>query len=374
MKNRLVMHYHLKGKMIYLRLTVNGERTECTTNRRINPDSWNKITEKVKGDDETNSYLLGFSAKVQRIFNKLDSDERLSVSQITDELKGSGLNKMTILEAYQYHIDTISKLKDISFAPATIDKYGYTFNSLKRFVGSRNIKLSDLNIKFIQEYYSFLLTKGGLSPNSASKYIKNLKRVISISITNRWINQDPFRGFTCSYVNPVRNFLSQEEIDNIYNKVFSIDRLSRVRDLFIFQCYTGLAYCDMELLIPENIEIGIDNRPWIVIYRHKTKTRSAIPLLPRARAILQKYNNKLPVTSNQKMNAYLKEISDLCNISKPLTTHLGRHTFASSICLSNNIPIESISKMLGHTKISTTQIYAKVTDQKVSRDMERLFN
>jgi site-specific recombinase XerD len=219
--------------------------------------------------------------------------------------------------------------------------------------------------------------------NSAVKNIKNLFRIINISISNGWITTNPFKGFRCNFVYPNRPYLTEEEIDALYVKDFTINRLARVRDVFIFQIYTGLSYCDMAELTEDNIEIGIDGKRWIVIHRKKTGTRSSIPILPRAQEVLDKYKNDqyciserklLPVYTNQRMNGYIKEIADICGIRKILTTHLARHTFATTVTLSNGVPIETVSKMLGHSDLKTTQIYAKVVDRKISDDMQHLID
>jgi site-specific recombinase XerD len=378
MKNKIVTLLYLKKNIIYLRLTVNGERAEISTNRKTTASEWNPLTQRVKGKCDQaqtiNSALVSLLDKANRIFFNMESnDEAVTVKALIDALKGANESKVTLLQAYQYHIDNITKLQGISFAEATVKKYGYSLACLKKYLDGNDPRLSDLTYKFVESYHTYLRTKkDSLKNNSASNNIKHLFRIINVAIINKWIVQNPFKGFVCTYVNPVRHFLTDTEIDTIYNKHFSIERLERVKDAFVFQIYTGLAFADMESLTPDNIEVK-NGKQWIVIHRKKTGGRSAIPLLPRAKAILNKYNGKLPVSSNQKMNAYLKEIGDLCGINKNLTTHLGRHTFATSICLNNGVPIESISKMLGHTKITITQIYAKVTDEKVSKDMERLF-
>jgi site-specific recombinase XerD len=208
-----------------------------------------------------------------------------------------------------------------------------------------------------------------LQPNSAYRNIKHLYRVIKVAILNKWLSSNPFKDFPCRYKNPIRPYLTESEISKLYSQVFATDRLSKVRDLFLFQVYTGLSYSDMVALTTDNIEVGIDGKKWIIIYRTKTDTRCAIPLLPIALEILTKYNYKVPIICNQDMNRYLKEIASNCNITKTLTTHVGRHTFATTICLGHGIPIETVSKLLGHTSLVTTQIYAKITDRKTANDM-----
>jgi site-specific recombinase XerD len=183
-------------------------------------------------------------------------------------------------------------------------------------------------------------------------------------------------------MNPMREVLTKEELHDVESKEIDIERLAEVRDIFLFCCYTGLAFIDVFQLTVNDITLGIDGKKWIYTNRQKTGNQSNVPLLPQALRILEKYNDHpvreitgklFPVKSNQKMNAYLKEIGTICNLQKKLTMHLARHTFATTVTLSNGVPIETVSKMLGHNKLATTQIYAKVLEHKVSQDMNVLF-
>jgi site-specific recombinase XerD len=197
-------------------------------------------------------------------------------------------------------------------------------------------------------------------------------------MANGWLNKDPFSNYKAKVKDVVRVYLTEEEIQTIINKDFKIERVAMVRDIFVFSCFTGLAYIDVKQLTKNNISLGIDGDKWIFKNRQKTDTTSKIPLLPMAQEIINKYENHpvcinedrlLPILSNQKMNAYLKEIADLCEINKDLTFHIARHTFATTITLSNGVPLETVSKMLGHTSLKTTQHYAKILDKKISEDM-----
>lgn len=400
MKNRIVKHFYVKESKndrkgeapIFLRITINGERAEISANRRINPENWDKSLERASGRSEPariiNTALENLASKVEKYFSNLDvKDDMISVHQIIAELRGNGLNQMTLVKAYEYHIKKLKELEGKDYAITTINKYGYSLNHLKRFLlknlNKTDIRLCELNNKFIENYHAYLRTTEKLMHNSAVKSISHLKRIVNISLANSWIQKNPFTGFSCSYINPSRNYLTEEEIDTLYKKKFTINRLAVVRDLFIFQIYTGLSYIDMVELTEDNMEIGIDGKRWIVINRKKTRIRSSIPILPRAQEILDKYKTDpiciaeskiLPIYCNQRMNSYLKEIADLCEIKKPLTTHIARHTFATTITLSNGVPIETVSKMLGHTDLKTTQIYSKVVDRKIADDMRKLLN
>jgi site-specific recombinase XerD len=213
------------------------------------------------------------------------------------------------------------------------------------------------------------------------KHIVRIKKIVSMALKNDWLDKDPFINYRASYEEVNRGYLTREELEILEQKEFTIPRLAKVRDVFIFCCYTGLGYADVEKLTPHDITTGIDGEKWIITFRKKTNHRSPVPLLPKAIEIIDKYKDYpenaakgklLPMGSNQRMNGYLKEIADICGISKNLTTHLARHTFATTVTLANGVPIETVSKMLGHSSIKTTQIYSKVVDSKISDDMSLL--
>lgn len=213
--------------------------------------------------------------------------------------------------------------------------------------------------------------------NTVAKNVKNLKHIITYGIELDWLNKNPFTGFKCAYEETTQAILTNEELQRIENKTFELPRLELVRNLFLFQCYTGLSYVDMAKLTHQNIIKGNDTYDWLVLSRTKSKIPVRIPLLNNAKRIIFLYNEALlsesitllPMYANQKMNSYLKEIADLCSIRKNLTSHVGRRTFATTVLLSNGIPIETVSKLLGHTNLRATQVYAKVVDSKISKEM-----
>jgi site-specific recombinase XerD len=250
-------------------------------------------------------------------------------------------------------------------------------NYIKKEFKTSDIPVEEVDHKFISGFEYYLKTERKCGHNSAIKYITNFKKIIRIAFANEWIKKDPFSNWKGTLKIVDREFLSKEEIQLMIEKDLDNIRLDLVKDIFIFCCYTGLSYADVKKLSENDVVIGIDGNRWIKTNRTKTKVRSSIPILPTAEAIIEKYvehpdvNTKrlLPVLSNQKMNAYLKEIADLCGIHKNLTFHLARHTFATTVTLSNGVPIESVSKILGHKNLHTTQHYAKILDRKVSDDM-----
>ncbi|MFC3336158.1 site-specific integrase [Flavobacterium palustre] len=273
----------------------------------------------------------------------------------------------------------------MEYAPGTLERYEtslkHTQNFLKWKYSISDISIEKIDHAFITEYEFYLRSERKCANNTAVKYIKNFHKIINQCLANGWLDKDPFVNYKAKVKEVIREFLTEKEIETIMNKEFVSERLELVRDIFIFSCFTGLAYIDVKQLTLNNISLGIDGDKWIYKNRQKTDTTSKIPLLPTAQLILDKYENHpvcknekrlLPILSNQKMNAYLKEIADVCGIKKDLTFHIARHTFATTVTLSNGVPIETVSKMLGHTNLKTTQHYAKILDKKISEDMQFL--
>lgn len=375
---------------IFLRVTVNGQRAEISTNKFVQPENWDKSSDRARGNSEEartiNTSLIGLKAKADKCFLRLDTtDDKISVRNVINELTGKSKQHFTLLEAYNSNIERMKKLKGIEYTGSTIQRHCSALESLKHFLNEAyrvdDIRLSDLNLRFADAYVTYLKTTKEMQHNTVVRNYKCLRRVINTAIMNSWIQEDPFKGFSCNFKETYRGYLTQEEIETIYNKSLANQKLIRVRDCFIFQVYTGLAHADLMNLSTENIQRGIDGSKWVTLNRKKTGTRSSIPLLPRAQEILDKYTEDpsciakgklLPVCSNQKMNDYLKEIAEECKLTKVLTTHLARHTFATTITLSAGVPIETVSKMLGHSDLKTTQIYSKVVDRKVAEDMAHL--
>lgn len=217
-----------------------------------------------------------------------------------------------------------------------------------------------------------------LGNNGVMKHMERFRKMINVALKNEWMEKDPFKAYKLKFIKFERGYLTEEELQKLESKEFNIERLQIVKDLFIFSRYTGLAYIDKVTLTPAQVIKGIDSENWIITQRTKTKTPVKVTLLPKASKIIDRYQDHpkciaegtlLPCLSNQKLNGYLKEMADICDIRKNLTFHLARHTFATTVTLSNGVPIESVSKMLGHSRITTTQVYAKVIERKLSEDM-----
>jgi len=290
-----------------------------------------------------------------------------------------------LIPIYEDHNNRIESLLGNGYAFGTLERFKISLKHLEEFLvwklGVKDIAIDRVDFALITDFEFYLRSVKNCSNNTAVKYVRNFRKIIKICLSNDWLEKDPFVKYDGKMKEVETEFLTEEEIQSIYNKVFKTQRLELVRDIFIFCCFTGLAYVDVKGLKHDHIGIGIDGQKWIFKNRQKTDTKSKIPLLPIAEEIIKKYANNpkclneesvLPVLSNQKMNGYLKEIGDLCEITKEITFHMARHTFATSVTLSNGVPIESVSKMLGHKNIQTTQHYARVLDKKVSEDMHML--
>lgn len=391
-----ILFWIYKSKMnngkapIYCRITIDGERLQFATQRTIEPSKWVSAAGIVKGNSEEarsiNAYLDLISVELNKHYNiLLSTSQTISVHTLRNSYLGIKEKQKGLIEIFKYHNDQMKELIGLDVVKSTHTKFETVLSKLESFLKENfkrsEILLKELDHKFISDFEYFLKTHEKIGHNTSMKYIRNLKKVMNMAISNDWINKNPFGNFKCSNKKVIREILTPEELNNLSQKEFTIERLIEVRDIFLFCCYTGYAFVDVEKLTKNDVVIGIDGGKWIYTNRQKTGTSSNVPLLPPAVEILEKYadhpycENKgklLPVKSNQKMNAYLKEVADLCEINKPLTMHIARHTFATTVTLSNGVPIETVSKLLGHTKLATTQIYAQVLENKVSEDMSKL--
>lgn len=375
---------------IYLRITVNGKRAEISTNRKVEVSKWDSDTQRAKGRSESarilNDYLDSLQNQINRDFNSFnEKGEEITATRLKDSLMGKDVKKYYLVQVFEMNNALIKQEEGQKYTRSTIDQYKTTLERLKLFINqdyaSTDIVLSKLDLLFIRRFEIYLKTNYNIVHNTVMKHLKQLKKVIHFAMLMGYIERDPFLQHKTASKEVIRGHLSSDELSRIENHVFRIKRLELVRDVFIFVCYTGLAYSDLKLLTRESVTKGIDGKSWIIYYREKTGIRASIPLLSQALAIIEKYsedpecitgNKLLPIKSNQKLNSYLSEIAELCEINKHITMHLGRHTFATTVTLTNGVPIETVSKMLGHTSLKTTQIYSKVIDTKISKDMEQL--
>lgn len=377
---------------VYLRITIDGQRIEVSSKRSVDPDKWNTAGQKLNGNTEDvkaiNAYLKTLEHEVYEVHRGM-IEKKLPLTAIN--LKNLLFNKGTVsgkkmfVPVFEEHNSQIKALVGREYAKGTLDRYETSLKHTKDFLlwkyGVSDIDLHSIDHEFITSYDFYLRSQRNCNNNSTVKYLKNFKKIILICIANGWLDKDPFIKYKPKVKEVNRDFLTGEELEQIASKKFISERVRTVRNIFLFSCYTGLAYADVKKLKRSEIVKGIDGQKWIYTSRQKTDTNSRIPLLPQALELMNAYADHpqcvndgllLSVLSNQKMNSYLKEIADACGITKELTYHIARHTFATTVTLGNGVPIESVSKMLGHKNIRTTQHYAKILDMKVSRDMANL--
>jgi len=375
---------------IYLRITIDGQRLEISTKRYVESSKWNSESGKMKGNSEEarslNSYLDITKGSVYDYQKELMQNNLVvNIENMRHKLLGIKEKVYMLIPIFIEHNNKMEALIGAEFSATTLIRYKtslkHTLEFLKWKFDITDIDIRKVDYSFISEFDFFLRSVHKCNNNTTVKYLKNFGKIIRICLDNGWLLLNPFINYKPKVKEVEREFLDEEEMNLISNKELKIERLSLVRDIFLFSCYTGLAYIDVKQLTKSNLVIGIDGEKWISTHRQKTDSPSNIPLLPVAENILLKYKshpqciNKgllLPILSNQRMNSYLKEIADVCGVNKELTFHIARHTFATTVTLTNGVSIESVSKMLGHKNLRTTQHYAKIVDKKVGLDMSAL--
>ncbi|MBO6186732.1 MAG: site-specific integrase [Chryseobacterium sp.] len=374
---------------IYMRITINGKRAELSTGRTIKTSEWNCKSGKISGRSSSardlNIFLEGIRTEIFKSYNYLfNNDKIVTCESLKNKFLGNDERKVTLVEVFKGHNNQIKELIGKGFAKGTWERYETSLRHTQQFMmwkyNITDIFVSEINPAFVTNYDFFLRTVRCCANNSAVKYVKNFQKIINICLDNEWIMKNPFSNYTSKIIITDVPCLTEKELDIIKNKEFKSNRLTVVRDIFLFCCFTGLAYAEVKKLSTENIK-DFNNEKWIKIKRTKTNVEASIPLLPAAEEILERYRTcikcinigkVLPVYSNQKVNEYLKEIGDLCNLGLEITFHTARHTFATTVTLNNGVPIETVSKMLGHKNVRMTQHYAKIHDEKIGDDMNVL--
>ena len=372
---------------ICMRITVNKRVAEVMIKRSIPVDLWNQKKECSKGKDrvatELNHYINTVRAKILHIHRELEIDNKtITADIIKDCFYGRDKVQRSLLEVYAEHNEKCRALIGKEYTESTVTKFDTSINRLKEYIRScyhrDDMMLAELDGQFIRDFDFWLKTDKHCQNNSALKHLKNLKKVVRIALANDWIKKDPFYGIRFKQEEVNVEFLSREELDILINKEFTIKRLEQVRDIFVFCCFTALAFVDVQQLSRAHLIKDNNGALWIRKTRQKTNQMCNIPVLSIPQRILRKYEDNaecikkgvlLPVISNQRMNAYLKEIADLCGIAKRLTTHVARHTAATVVFLANDVSMENVSKILGHSNIRMTQHYARVLDSSIMRDM-----
>jgi site-specific recombinase XerD len=384
---------YIKGPLpVYLRISLDYPPKELSTGVSCTLGAWNSKNERIKGSDieatKNNGALEKLENKVRDTFRYLTENEPdtiITSALIKDKVLGKTVKAKTLLDVFNEHNQQVAALVGRDFASGTLQRYQtslkHTADFIKHKYKSSDIALNRVDHRFISDYDFYLRSVRKCENNTTVKYLKNFKKIILICLASGYMKSDPFLNYKSKLKKVIREELTEDELNTMASRHFQIERLTLVRDIFLFCCYTGLAYIDIKNLKRSEVLKGIDGEMWIHTARQKTSTPTRIPLLPAALEIITRYKDHskcesedriLPVLSNQKMNSYLKEIADLCGITKSLTFHIARHTFATTVTLSNGVPIDTVSKMLGHTSIRTTQIYARTLERKISNDMDSI--
>ena len=373
---------------IELMITVNGERCPLSTGKQVPIDKWDKTKQQVKGKDEEaqslNNYLKAIKAKLyQKEAELLDRGFIITAELLRDAYfdKVESLKEKSLFEVFEEHNREQEKLVGNGVSKATYWISVYTVRLLKEFVQQKykreDLYLRELNLNFIQSFHTFLRIDKGMAQNSSTKHLKLLKKIVNLAVANSYMTTNPFITYKVERETVEIDFLDEEELRKIINFDTPLPRLERAKDMFLFGCFTGLSYIDIKTLAPEHFEKDNIGRIWIKKRRVKTGVLSRIPLLPIAKLILDKYRGGeklLPIQDPADINKYLKDIAILCDIKKRITFHTSRHTFASTVTLANNISLEVVSKMLGHTNTRMTNHYAKLIDKCIGEQMDKLMD
>lgn len=376
---------------IYARITIDGKRAELSVRKHIRQAEWDaalsRATRNCNDAKEINSHLVMVEAEITRHYNLLlttmeyvsAEDVKRSFSGIKEQCKG-------LLEVFDIFLETLKeRVENEDLSKGRYKRFKVLRGKIGGFVKTKlkkaDIPIDSLKLAMISEFQLYL--RASMSHNTAMKYAKDLKQVVDFAVTQEYTMINKFDAFKCSFKKVNREFLDEKELSTMWKKKIAITRLQEVRDCYVFCCYTGYSYQDAAELTPDDVQLGIDRTKWIFRKRGKTGKTENVPLLPIALEIIERYkthpycitfNRLLPMNSNQRYNAYLKEVASICGIEKELTSHSARHTFATTVTLANDVPIETVSELLGHSDIRTTQIYAKIIQQKVSRDVDKSQN
>ena len=376
---------------VCMRITVDGTRVENNIRKSIDPSLWSQAKESARGKRrkscDLNAYIENARIKLHQIFCELEEQNQPITARLLQEIF-FGQDKepeavRTLIGTMQEHNDQCRALVGKDYALITVRRYEsckrYLAELIRQKYGKDDLPLAEVNGELVRAFEFYLKTEKECQQNTVIRYMKCLKKITNLALANEWIAKDPFIGIKFHEKEVIREFLTMDELLSIYHKEFSLERITVVRDVFIFAAFTGLAFIDVQQLSPEHIVKDNNENLWIRKPRQKTKNMCNIPLLDIPLAIIEKYKDNpkcqkqkvlLPVPCNQKMNSYLKEISDLCGIHKEISTHTARHSFASVIALANNVSLPNVAKMLGHSSTRMTQHYAKVLDQTILRDMQ----
>ena len=369
------------------RVTINGETVAFNIKMSVPVAIWDGKSSRAKGRSpeatRINRYLESINARLISIYQNLtEAGEIITPQILRDEFLGVGVKNTSLLTIFNEFNERQEQLIGIDITQSTFNKFDLTYRRLEEFLRKKrnreDIPIRQVDRTFVLDFEAFLKVEHGLSLNSSEKLMRIFKRITTMCFRNGMIPRDPFCDVRLKKEKKDRGYLTRAELELFINYKPENKRLERVKDRFIFCCFTGFDFSTSSSLTPKNIVQADDGSTWIETHRVKTGVASKVKLLDIPLSILRKYEKErtggylLPIISNAKYNDYLKEIAAILGIQKRVTSHLARHTFATTVTYANGVSIESISKMLGHTKLATTQIYARIVDQTVSREMDKL--
>lgn len=375
---------------ICMRITVNRRPCEILIGHSAPVDQWDQAKGKVRGKsrvvNEINLHLEVIRAKIFAIYRELEmADKEITAEIIRNKYRGIEQEKKTLLEAFAEHNKEARSLIGKDFALKTVQRYEATAVYLKSFLQKEytlsDMPLANIDVAFIRKFDTYLKVTRKNTHNSAVNRLKHIKKILGIALTDEIIKKNPFDLYKFKIEKTGIEFLTMEELEALMKKEFSIERLEVVRDIFVFCCFSGLAFSDVYQLNDEHLVKDSNGALWIRKSRQKTGNMCNIPVMKVAEKLIDKYrehpycilNKRLfPVSSNQKMNGYLKELADLCGINKKLTTHVARYTCATTVLLGNEVSLENVAKILGHSDTKMTQHYARVLDSSIMRDIQNV--
>ena len=371
---------------INVTITLNGSRATFSSNKQVSPQDWDAGKQKVRGSNDTSKSINESLRQIRnRIYDKeselLDRGYVLTADLLKDAYldKIDAIQNKTLCQLYEEYLESQSKAVGTNISDDTYYHYQRTLVLIKDYISKKyrrnDMALQELNYSFISDFDTFLRKDYNQRKNTTVKHLRCLKRVVNVAIANRYLKFDPFLNYKVQREEVDKVFLTEEELRAIINKDFAIKRLERVRDIFIFCCFTGLSYSDVKTLDKSHFETDEAGRVWIKKHRVKTGVLFRVPLLPIPKLILEKYKGgekMLPVIDLSSTDAYLKEIADLCGIDKRISFHTARFTFATTVTITNRISLEVVSKMMGHTNTRMTSHYAKIVDKYIGEEMDRL--
>jgi len=374
---------------IFVRITVDSKRAAISLKLKVPINLWDPRRNRVRGSGKKakfiNEYLDEVYNGIFGSYRELQQERKyITADSVKARYTGADHNNETLLGLSKYHYQKNQQ----KLTHGTLKNYktteGYLVKFLRKEFKEGDVPLRYIEYKLILDFEIFLLDKGNhmsknqpLTNNGVMKHLERLIKLLNYAVKLGWINSNPFEKYQLKFKKFENGFLTAAQLKQFEEVELDRSSLENVRNIFIFCCYTGLAYVDVKALKKSSVVIGMDGNPWLSLCREKSDVPVKIPLLPKALSIMELYNTYdeellLPVCSNQKMNKYLKEIANKCGIGVKVTCHIARHTFATTVTLSNGVPIATVSKLLGHTKITTTQVYARVLEDKISEDMKGL--